>query len=281
MQSKAHLRSRGEDPAHTRRPAPWIGSPPLARRGRRTGGLPGRHEPAHLRSRGEDAIAGRKSSADCGSPPLARRGRAISGPYVTVGRLTSARAERTPGAPPWTRRATAHLRSRGEDHSNYVNPDTNKGSPPLARRGLLVIRGRVRARRLTSARAERTTGTPKTSPWSAAHLRSRGEDRKMDDKTILKAGSPPLARRGHEVVLRQQFSRRLTSARAERTPSDLMRSRSQKAHLRSRGEDKELNQRHRPRGGSPPLARRGRQLNGSRPGDPRLTSARAERTAPA
>ena len=53
---------------------------------------------------------------------------------------------------------------------------SNNGSPPLARRGPLAQRGRADARRLTSARAERTDERAVGDGNGTAHLRSRGED---------------------------------------------------------------------------------------------------------
>ena len=135
----AHLCSRGED--HGTGPADLdrAGSPPLARRGRRP--------PQASKNAG-------------GSPPLARRGEPGHRQRPGRGRLTSARAERTTPSTTRARATSAHLRSRGEDLRAVALRAGLGGSPPLARRGRDQDGTHVVVGRLTSARAERTAGTP-------------------------------------------------------------------------------------------------------------------------
>ncbi len=172
----AHLRSRGEDSELWTNYAKPIGSPPLARRGhlvlvprrlltRLTSAraertqvreMPWTTPPAHLRSRGEDGCCGWWPRSCSGSPPLARREHDGAVPRRTWRRLTSARAERTCGAPATCGFPAAHLRSRGEDSLPAADAASKPGSPPLARRGQLQLRQPHDVHRLTSARAERT-----------------------------------------------------------------------------------------------------------------------------
>ncbi|RLV64286.1 hypothetical protein STAN_7106 [Streptomyces sp. CBMAI 2042] len=114
-----HLRSRGEHAKNPRFNAPKNGSPPLARRAQTPAAAPGarvrltsaRAEStataatvgavgaAHLRSRGEHLPAANTHGGYYGSPPLARRARDHHPGTAGHGRLTSARAESTPGTP--------------------------------------------------------------------------------------------------------------------------------------------------------------------------------------
>ncbi len=92
------------------------------------------------------------------------------------------------------------------------------GSPPLARRGQLAHAACVTVDRLTSARAERTSGGSAALVATPAHLRSRGEDSlPPPSRGGVFDGSPPLARRGLNPWPDEYEDGRLTSARAERT----------------------------------------------------------------
>ena len=213
---------------------------------------------AHLRSRGEDERDQHLALIKDGSPPLARRGLAEFGRRIEDDRLTSARAERTCRPGTTAPRGSAHLRSRGEDPTPAAARPSMNGSPPLARRGPTDLVSWLHRQRLTSARAERTTGWAVAPPADSAHLRSRGEDRALADQPGLVRGSPPLARRGPDRGRQVLRGLRLTSARAERTTRTPSTGHRPAAHLRSRGED--VGGRDPPNvlGGSPPLARRGR-----------------------
>ncbi|AJE83979.1 hypothetical protein SLNWT_3603 [Streptomyces albus] len=109
------------------------------------------------------------------------------------------------------------------------------GSPPLARSAPHLPAGRAELRRLTSARAERTTAVNQVSDKGAAHLRSRGAHALMGFWPVLEDGSPPLARSAPRGRGSDLTGRRLTSARAERTRARAGRGRALAAHLRSRG----------------------------------------------
>ncbi len=127
--------------------------------------------------------------------------------------------------------------------------------------------------RLTSARAERTRWARRRRCAGTAHLRSRGEDARSWTLVPVPIGSPPLARRLH----RRGPSLRLTSARAEKTAYAATRRAAPPAYLRSREEDAVLVLSAMCKGGSPPFARRGRDVDVRRGQIRRLTSARAER----
>ncbi len=213
-----------------------------------------------------------------GSPPLARRGPLGHAQHAGPVRLTSARAERTSGISARRLWTSAHLRSRGEDSTTAIHRPRRCGSPPLARRGQRRGDRGEQVVRLTSARAERTAGPRFPMINTPAHLRSRGEDDAEGGERVVDAGSPPLARRGRHGIDCDRFRRRLTSARAERTCPRRQRPARSAAHLRSRGEDGPRLQEVAGVLGSPPLARRGPRLAPGARAQPRLTSARAERT---
>ncbi len=274
------------------------GSPPLARRARgRPPGVGSRVRPtsaraestsrrtttptaapAHLRSRGEHIWSWSRHSFPYGSPPLARRARVGSPVGRGHRRLTSARAESTRAVRTAWRTAAAHLRSRGEHRMGPVPCSLISGSPPLARRALQVLRRAVDGLRLTSARAESTRPEACRRRTEAAHLRSRGEHLLLRLVISTSAGSPPLARRARVGRLTSVTAGRLTSARAEstcRTPGGSGR---RAAHLRSRGEHGALTPVASVMPGSPPLARRARDVLSDVFQVVRLTSARAEST---
>ncbi|RLV64264.1 hypothetical protein STAN_7084 [Streptomyces sp. CBMAI 2042] len=155
--------------------------------------------PAHLRSRGEHLVLLALGDGADGSPPLARRAPHHAQAREPHDRLTSARAESTrPGRSLPSPRA-ALLRSRGE----HIRPRrlgmAHPGSPPLARRALLRNGIDRVDDRLTSARAESTTGPCSTPYGSRAHLRSRGEHAEAPDHAVVGGGSPPLARRARRT----------------------------------------------------------------------------------
>ncbi len=154
------------------------------------------------------------------------------------------------------------------------------GSPPLARRAPVDQPGHVPRCRLTSARAESTQSRTRPEQPPEAHLRSRGEHTARAAACAANNGSPPLARRARHEQHPRARRRRLTSARAESTcPLPCQPGRAA-AHLRSRGEHERVFGLSATRAGSPPLARRAPHRARQEQGVLRLTSARAESTAP-
>ena len=151
--SRAHPRSRGENPRRRfRARGPW-GSSPLTRgkrhRGRRRGNRHGlipahagktptltRQSPlrrAHPRSRGENSLALREVSLVPGSSPLTR-GKRNAETFKSVGMgLIPAPAGKT--VPTTARKSLrrAHPRSRGENNLSAKNVAVVGGSSPLTR----------------------------------------------------------------------------------------------------------------------------------------------------
>ncbi len=197
--SRAHPRSRGEDPREISTQVGVHGLIP-ARAGRtpvppswaiRSG--------AHPRSRGEDGSRPLGYGRGPGSSPLARGGPSRTARRYYRAGLIPARAGRTSTrrtSPTLTR---AHPRSRGED----VGPDPYawgpSGSSPLARGGLGADGAVVRLPGLIPARAGRTTKASSSDSATGAHPRSRGEDALLSQLLTARGGSSPLARGGHSL----------------------------------------------------------------------------------
>ncbi len=279
----------------------FAGLPPLARGRRvrdRTGHGEGRLTPAragktgsprspsppttaHPRSRGEDRTGAHWSPGPHGSPPLAR-GRPADSRAMSGGlRLTPARAGKTRRRCTTPAVWTAHPRLRGEDIHEYVCTLNVHGSPPLAR-GRRPQRPRTQSpRRLTPARAGKTSSGPPRTRGGTAHPRSRGEDTTFTPRRTAAAGSPPLARGRLRTGVAAFGFGRLTPARAGKTGPARTAARPRTAHPRSRGEDAPRDGYEPPYPGTPPLAR-GRPRGGRRaPALRRLTPARAGMTCPA
>ncbi len=110
------------------------------------------------------------------------------------------------------------------------------------------------------------------------HLRLRGADTDGTSGGAGWAGSPPPARSGHARTPRRGSTRGFTSACAERTHEGYAGARKALVHLRLRGADSSAICAARIAAGSPPPARSGQEVQGSKGGPVRFTSACAERT---
>ncbi len=273
-----HLRLRGADDDVPERPEREHGSPPPARSGRRdvpdhlalrrftsacaerTGRGRSASPPAavHLRLRGADRANRNGTSTLTGSPPPARSGPRARPTDVVIDRFTSACAERTLVHPAILGYQAVHLRLRGADSTRSGRPGGSSGSPPPARSGLRSRAGTALPQRFTSACAERTVSGNGTGPPSTVHLRLRGADAASWTAEPTLCGSPPPARSGPLVFLKDHV----------RAP----------VHLRLRGADHAASPCWSWMIGSPPPARSGRRRGPDRQRLRRFTSACAERT---
>ena len=196
LPSRAHPRSRGENPIAPTSPSPNGGSSPLARgklssawmRAGDRGLIPARAGKtedsgtqtstvtAHPRSRGENLGDHIDLGEVAGSSPLAR-GKPVC---VDVGnlmhRLIPARAGKTGRhrrsiCPRW-----AHPRSRGENERVGLTNGCDDGSSPLARGKRRDPAATHPTGRLIPARAGKTPGAHPLGGEDRAHPRSRGEN---------------------------------------------------------------------------------------------------------
>ncbi len=130
----------------------------------------------------------------------------------------------------------------------------------------------------TFARVESTRRPPRMSTPSSAHLRSRGEHTESYSRSLVRSGSPPLARRARPDLIRAAEAARITSARAESTELARGGPPRHAAHLRLRGERRSAVWSCFMSRGLPSLARRARPRAPVPGVRRRLTSAPAEST---
>ncbi len=274
-----HLRLRGEHRARWLDSHTPSGSPPPARRARKTWDFPSprrwftsacaestdpaRHvphgEPVHLRLRGEHSSAVASGAAGGGSPPPARRARPGEQDHHVGRRFTSACAESTGSSSGIWGNTAVHLRLRGEHMVCRKRMAFRSGSPPPARRARAGAGAGGHGHRFTSACAESTPGPRSTRRSRAVHLRLRGEH---SSAVVIRAstiGSPPPARRARHVTMRRARWRRFTSACAESTLRLGPGGCGMSVHLRLRGEHRAVRDAERGLDGSPPPARRARK----------------------
>ena len=232
----------------------------------------------HLRLRGENTEYGFAMTGRPGSPPPARRERRRRLRRTETVRITSACAERTRPHTAASRYPSDHLRLRGENASSASASGQDSGSPPPARRELALVAVVLDTHRITSACAERTDRSWRTSSANSDHLRLRGENVPVRRVGAVGRGSPPPARRERAGGFSVLFRPRITSACAERTrrPPGLVRPPAD--HLRLRGENVPGRSGPVRVVGSPPPARR--EPKNPQIADPVywITSACAERT---
>ena len=174
--------------------------------------------------------------------------------------------------------AGAHPRSRGDHAISSRAPRTRLGSSPLARgpqeRGV----GRWCVGGLIPARAGTTEDKYTVYSCSWAHPRSRGDHVSMPGFSMPSLGSSPLARgpRGPFVIPRGVYG--LIPARAGTTQHFPSLRPGSRAHPRSRGDHRSVqNCRSRLRGSSP-LARGPQRIDANFPGFMGLIPARAGTT---
>ena len=129
------------------------------------------------------------------------------------------------------------------------------GSSPLTRgkHGLLVHAGHVRG--LIPAHAGKTSRLSRTCTKTRAHPRSRGENIQTTVQTVAGWGSSPLTRGKRPPQAPRSCRCGLIPAHAGKTAGVESRSRSRRAHPRSRGENAAIAAMTRKIGGSSPLTR--------------------------
>ena len=255
--TRAHPRSRGENPLSARGRAGSPGSSPLTRgkrppagwshscpglipahagkTGRTSSSRCGRA--AHPRSRGENAPVGGDRDTDAGSSPLTRGKRAIRRSVRIVGGLIPAHAGKTRRSRRRSRRRRAHPRSRGENVESEQRSPGLDGSSPLTRGKHELDVGHARRWGLIPAHAGKTTSSRCTEPGLLAHPRSRGENAASDAMQFDLEGSSPLTRGKPRCPPTAGSARRLIPAHAGKTHSGAACRGTRAAHPRSRGEN--------------------------------------------
>ena len=239
--SRAHPRSRGENPCQ-RGPEPYPGgSSPLTRgkrRLRRRRASRRRLIPAHAgkttakksscltatahpRSRGENATFAASMMALIGSSPLTRGKPGTRMTAPTLSWLIPAHAGKTTRVVTATARRRAHPRSRGENSDPAYGRALSMGSSPLTRGKPRKGRARCPRRRLIPAHAGKTQRTARCCGGSRAHPRSRGENALISVMVGIAMGSSPLTRGKLRLVLSPSVLSGLIPAHAGKTAISL------------------------------------------------------------
>ena len=149
----------------------------------------------------------------------------------------------------------AHPRSRGENSIVVGAARAAAGSSPLTR-GKQGQQARAHPdRRLIPAHAGKTRRAAYATRRSAAHPRSRGENRVLYGSLSEVQGSSPLTRGKHDVRDRRLPGRGLIPAHAGKTSRGWRGRPSERAHPRSRGENSDDRTDANRRPGSSPLTR--------------------------
>ena len=272
---RAHPRSRGENTWILRRRCSRSGSSPLTRgklvpvlhylllkglipahAGKtRRERVPDREVKAHPRSRGENLSGLIFLFFGLGSSPLTRGKRGAIPTSQCPPRLIPAHAGKTRTRSWQTVKAAAHPRSRGENGAFGRARSCTTGSSPLTRgkpRGSVfsVIVGR-----LIPAHAGKTGHDAGVTRVHWAHPRSRGENSSSRAGTCWHFGSSPLTRGKPAVIAAGPDAERLIPAHAGKTMRPPCQCVGNRAHPRSRGENKVGSLEHHARAGSSPLTR--------------------------
>ena len=193
---------------------------------------------AHPRSRGENLAGAFNPVSLIGSSPLTRGKRAHCLRLALQPGLIPAHAGKTSDPFKMASAARAHPRSRGENRGRSVRSPLLRGSSPLTRGkpgGLITP---TPARRLIPAHAGKTPCRQRCSFQIPAHPRSRGENPPVGRHPGVLEGSSPLTRGKLSDVADVRATERLIPAHAGKTVPDRVIGSGDRAHPRSRGENK-------------------------------------------
>ena len=192
---------------------------------------------AHPRSRGENGRRRFAPGTPVGSSPLTRGKHSDAAPIARDQRLIPAHAGKTAGLQRSPRHRGAHPRSRGENWAAHTSVGFPDDSSPLTRGKLESLLRSTRNGGLIPAHAGKTVNQSTRRPPSAAHPRSRGENRQSRHSNALTGGSSPLTRGKHVAHRVERREIGLIPAHAGKTRDGVLKSMSIGAHPRSRGEN--------------------------------------------
>ena len=210
---------------------------------------------AHPRSRGENYALTRSPQSFAGSSPLTRGKPQIRGRPPSRGRLIPAHAGKTHPERYAVQTDPAHPRSRGENLIPTVMQLSSVGSSPLTRGKRIASGGCLRQARLIPAHAGKTGRGRRFCLPSAAHPRSRGENRIDRRDRAVRSGSSPLTRGKLRPRGLGWSALGLIPAHAGKTPTTGATAWAIGAHPRSRGENTYRRTGSRLMPGSSPLTR--------------------------
>ena len=193
---------------------------------------------AHPRSRGENRAFWRLVSVVPGSSPLTRGKPARTRGAPSTGGLIPAHAGKTHTHGRTLYKAQAHPRSRGENVCCWSVCVCTSGSSPLTRGKRLAFFVVFLCCGLIPAHAGKTTSVQGRPLGLWAHPRSRGENTTHNKGAITRAGSSPLTRGKRPSPNQRHNISGLIPAHAGKTASQALALRRQRAHPRSRGENR-------------------------------------------
>ena len=203
-----------------------------------------RHRPcetasrAHPRSRGENLAATRRERLGGGSSPLTRGKLDKPLTPAQASGLIPAHAGKTLAFCAGARSGWAHPRSRGENPSSLREGAALLGSSPLTRGKLSARAASVMVIGLIPAHAGKTQAAQEGEVRRAAHPRSRGENKAASIAGPRRGGSSPLTRGKRQTRQSRKSRRGLIPAHAGKTDARAWDSHRQRAHPRSRGENR-------------------------------------------
>ena len=152
---------------------------------------------AHPRSRGENRLIESRQNCCAGSSPLTRGKRLLDDVVRLRDRLIPAHAGKTRRSSRSPHGLTAHPRSRGENIPFVPTQEQLDGSSPLTRGKPPDGHADACRTGLIPAHAGKTSARVMVIVPSAAHPRSRGENRSRREYLASQVGSSPLTRGKH------------------------------------------------------------------------------------
>ena len=213
-----------------------------------------------------------------GSPPRVRSRRSWTGVPGPRAGIISACAEQTQAPPPLRAGCWDHLRVCGADDVRAEPFAQPQGSPPRVRSRRRAEGGAHRRGGITSACAEQTRWTRRTTAAATDHLRVCGADAGVLLFELVHAGSPPRVRSRLVGLALAVGLRGITSACAEQTTVVNNITYNVTDHLRVCGADTVATTLAMMVGGSPPRVRSRQDLRDRRRETLGITSACAEQT---
>ena len=173
-----------------------------------------------------------------GSSPLTRGKPRERKRQCTKSRLIPAHAGKTPARAKGQRLRAAHPRSRGENRFHDRGRGHGYGSSPLTRGKLFITIPSFPPPWLIPAHAGKTWRFCRPTCPSAAHPRSRGENKVSVVSSRARIGSSPLTRGKRPLAGVKGLQGRLIPAHAGKTYATRRDPRRPSAHPRSRGENR-------------------------------------------
>ena len=152
-------------------------------------------------------------------------------------RITPARAGKTAAGRSRQAISQDHPRACGENRGISPRERRRPGSPPRVRGKHFRILEKPENQRITPARAGKTRGRFQQIGYVEDHPRACGENARIKPCDCMRPGSPPRVRGKLSDCCASALHRRITPARAGKTPRTLVHIRRRQDHPRACGEN--------------------------------------------